>query len=58
MIQGILTGLIFLAAMVYLGRQVFHSFQARSCASGCGKCTAVDFGKIEREVRSRENLLA
>jgi hypothetical protein len=50
MLQEILIVLIFIAALAYLGRLVFRSFQANSCATGCGKCSAVDFSKIEKQL--------
>jgi bacterioferritin-associated ferredoxin len=54
MLQEILLGLVFLAALAYLCRMVYLQFQARSgCASGCGKCSAVDFKKIEAELKQK-----
>ena len=51
MIQQLLVGLIFAVAVVYVGRLVIRSFQAKSaCASACGKCGAVDFKKIEEQL--------
>lgn len=45
-IQEILVGLLFLAALVYVGRIVCHSFKAKSaCGSSC-KC-GVEFSNIE-----------
>jgi bacterioferritin-associated ferredoxin len=56
-IQQILLFALFLAAVVYLGSVVYKSFQARSgCGSGCGKCTAVDFEKIEKQLREKQTL--
>jgi len=55
MIQQLLLGIIFLGAVFYLGRIFFRSFQAKSgCASGCGKCGAVDFAKIEQQIKARK----
>lgn len=54
MIQSIITGLIFLAALLYLGRLVFNSFRAKTgCSSGCGKCGVVDFKKIEKQIQQK-----
>ena len=51
MLQQILIGIIFLLAAGYLGNMIFQSFQAKkSCASGCGKCDAIDFEKIEKQI--------
>ena len=54
-LQQVLLGLIFLGAVVYIGSMVYKSFQAKTgCASGCGKCGAIDFAKIERQVQEKE----
>jgi len=49
MIQQILLGLVFLGAILYLGRLIIRQFKAESgCASGCGKCGALDIKDIEK----------
>ena len=54
-LQQILIVVIFLGAIIYLGLMVYRAFQARSgCASGCGKCGAVDFAKIEQQLRDKK----
>jgi len=54
MVQSILVSIIFLAAVVYLARLVMRHFQSKSaCDSGCGKCSAVDFNKIEKQLKER-----
>jgi hypothetical protein len=55
MIQTALMILIFAAAVGYLGRMVYRTFRAKAtgCASGCGKCGAVDFNKIEQQLREK-----
>jgi len=54
-LQQIVLILIFLGALIYLGSTIYKSFQAKSgCASGCGKCGAVDFGKIEQQIKDRQ----
>jgi hypothetical protein len=54
MIQQILLILLFLAALFYVGRIIYKSFQAKSaCATGCGKCGAVDFNKIEKQLKEK-----
>jgi hypothetical protein len=54
MIQQILVLVIFLAAVGYVGWLVYKSFKARSaCTTGCGKCGAVDFEKIEKQLRQK-----
>ncbi|MBL7859477.1 MAG: FeoB-associated Cys-rich membrane protein [Cyclobacteriaceae bacterium] len=52
--QSLLVGLIFAAALTYVVRLAYKSFNAKSnCASGCGKCSAIDFTKIENEIQSK-----
>ena len=55
MIQNILVGLIFISALVYLVRLIYKSFapSKAGCASGCGKCGAVDFNKIEEQLKEK-----
>ena len=51
MIQEIVIGLIFLAAIGYVGTLIYKSFQAKhACTSGCGKCGAADLEKIEKQI--------
>jgi hypothetical protein len=52
MIQQLLVAVFFLGALAYLGRLIYRSFKAKSgCASGCGKCGAIDLNKIEAQIR-------
>jgi FeoB-associated Cys-rich membrane protein len=54
MIQEILVILAFIGALGYLGRVLYKQFQAKAaCASGCSKCSAVDFKKIEADLKSK-----
>lgn len=54
MIQSILILLLFIGALVYLARRVYSQLQAKSvCASGCGKCSVVDFKKIEVDLKAK-----
>ena len=53
MLQQVIIILLFAAALAYLGRMVYHSFRAKSCTTGCGKCGAVDFSKIEKELNAK-----
>ena len=51
MIQQIIIGTIFLAALSYVAWLIYKTFQAKNaCASGCGKCGAIDFEKIEKQI--------
>jgi hypothetical protein len=54
MIQSALVVLFFAGAAAYLGWLVYRSFQAKSCATGCGKCSAVDFNQVEKAIRAKE----
>jgi hypothetical protein len=53
MIQQIIVGITFLGALFYVGLLIYRSFQNKSCATGCGKCGAVDFQKIEAELKKK-----
>jgi hypothetical protein len=54
MLQQIIIGFVFLAALGYVGRLIYRSFQAKhACSTGCAKCSAVDVEKIERQLESR-----
>jgi hypothetical protein len=54
MIQQILVALVFAGALFYTGRLIYRSFRAKSaCATGCGKCGAVDFKKIEEQLKKQ-----
>ena len=56
MLQQILVGLIFLGAILYVGRLIYRSLKAKaSCATGCGNCGAVDFEKIEKQIQAKGN---
>lgn len=47
--QVIIVGLLFLAALFYIGRIIYRSVAPKKsggCASGCGKC-GVDLSHIE-----------
>ena len=54
MVQQVIIIGLFLAAVFYLGRLVIKAFQAKSaCTTGCGKCGAVDFAKIEKQLKQK-----
>ena len=56
MIQQIIIGTIFFAAVGYVAWLIYRTFQAKNaCASGCGKCGAVDFEKIEKQLAESVN---
>lgn len=53
MVQQILVILIFLAAVAYLVTLIVRQFRAKSgCASGCGKCGALDLKEIEARINA------
>jgi hypothetical protein len=55
--QQVLIILFFSIAVLYIARLVYRSFQAKSaCSSGCGKCNAVDFNKIEEQIKAKSQL--
>jgi hypothetical protein len=57
MLQQVIILLIFFAAVLYIARLIYRSFQAKSsCTTGCGKCNAVDFNKIEEQIKSKGQL--
>jgi hypothetical protein len=54
MLQNILVAIIFIAAVAYLLRMAYITFfKKTACATGCGKCGAVDFNKIEKELKEK-----
>jgi hypothetical protein len=53
-IQQIVIGTLFLTALGYVVRLIYKSFQAKgACSTGCGKCGAIDFDKIEAQINSK-----
>ncbi len=55
MLQEIIVLIIFAAALFYLGRLAYQSFsQDSSCPKGCGSCNAVDFKKIQEQIKEKE----
>ncbi len=53
MAQQIIVILVFLAAVAYLVWIVVRQFRAKSgCASGCGKCGALDLKEIESRIHA------
>jgi hypothetical protein len=52
MVQEILVSIGFLGSVLYVGRLLYNSFQAKSaCASGCGKCGAIDVEKLAAQIK-------
>ena len=54
MLQLIAIIILFAGAAFFLGRMVYRSFQVKTaCSTGCGKCGAIDFEKIEEQIRQK-----
>lgn len=53
MFQQVIIVLLFISALTYLGWMIYRSFRAKSCITGCGKCGAVDFDKIEKQLNTK-----
>jgi hypothetical protein len=54
MIQQVLIVILFLAALFHVARLVYKSFHAKTgCSTGCGKCSAIDFSKLEKQLREK-----
>jgi hypothetical protein len=53
MLQLIAIIVLFSGAAFFLGRMIYRSFQAKTaCSTGCGKCGAIDFEKIEKQIKT------
>lgn len=53
MAQLIIIGILFLAALVYLGYVIYKNFRANTgCSSGCGSC-GIDINKIQKELERK-----
>jgi len=56
MIQQLVIGVIFIGALSYIGRVIYRSFKAKSnCSTGCAKCNAIDFAKIEEGLKAKNS---
>lgn len=53
MVQEIIVGLIFLGALIYIGKIIYRSFKPKNgvCDKGCGSCGAIDFKKLEKQIQ-------
>ncbi len=53
MIQEIIVALVFLAALAYIGKIIYRSFKPKNgvCDKGCGSCSAIDFKKLEQQIK-------
>lgn len=60
MIETIIISTVFVAALVYLGKNTFNAFFSKTdagCAKGCASCGAVDFDKIRLEIEQKSEKL-
>jgi len=54
MVQEVIVGIVFAGAVFYVGQLIYRSLQSKSaCTSGCGKCGALDFQKIEAQIKKK-----
>lgn len=53
MFQQVVVILIFILAMVYLGRMLYRAFTESDCTSGCGKCAVADFKKMQKQLKQK-----
>jgi hypothetical protein len=54
MIQQAIIILLFSGAVFFVVRMVYKSFQTKTgCSTGCAKCGAVDFDKIEQQLKEK-----
>ena len=53
MVQEVIVCLLFVLALVYVGRLLYNSFRPgkSACAKGCGSCSALDVDKLEAMAR-------
>jgi len=54
--QEILILLIFLAAVVYLGRMFWRQAKSKepNCAKGCGGCSTINPEQLEKQIRAAQ----
>ncbi len=53
MVQEILLALVFLAALAYIGKIIYRSIKPKNgvCDKGCASCNAIDFKKLEQQIK-------
>jgi hypothetical protein len=54
MLQHLIVLILFAGAVFYLGSLALRAFTRKGCASGCGKCSAVDFQKLEQKIKNQK----
>lgn len=56
LIQAILTAVLLLGAVFFLGRRAWRAFfskEAAGCAKGCGACGGIDVDRLQRTIEAR-----
>ena len=54
MLQTVVVIIVFVVAVAYVGRLLFNALKKEDgCASGCGKCRAVDVNAIEKQLKQK-----
>jgi len=54
MIQEVIVVIAFSGAVFYVGQLIYKSLQSKSaCSTGCGKCGAIDFQKVEAQIKKK-----
>ena len=52
MMQEVIVGIVFLAALTYVLNMVVRNFRSKNaCSTGCGKCSEADLQKVEAEIK-------
>ena len=52
LIQNIVVVALCIAALFFLALKLYKSFTEKGCNTGCGACGAVDFKKIEKQIKA------
>ena len=52
LIQNIIIITICLVAAAFLFKKFYKSFTEKGCSKGCGSCGAIDFKKLEKQIKA------
>lgn len=52
LIQNIVIIVLCAAALFFLVQKLYKSFTKKGCGTGCGACGAVDFKKMEKQIKA------
>ncbi len=54
MFQQVIIILLFAGALYFVGRMLYNAFKDKTgCSGGCAKCHAIDFDKIEKQLKEK-----